>query len=183
MSPAIDPRTASALIDLDAFVANIETLRAHVAPAAVMVVVKADAYGHGMIECARVAREAGADWLGVATPEEALALREAGDRGRLLAWLYGPDADLAPLVAADVDVSAQSEEQIARDRPGGRDRGAPGAGPSQDRHRAVPQRRHRGGLAGGLPRRPARRAGRGPGGRRRLVAPGRRRRAGRLLGP
>ena len=99
MSPAIDPRTASALIDLDAFVANIETLRAHVAPTAVMVVVKADAYGHGMIECARVAREAGADWLGVATPEEALALREAGDRGHLLAWLYGPDADLAPLVA------------------------------------------------------------------------------------
>ena len=114
MSPAIDPRTASALIDLDAFVTNIETLRAHVAPAAVMVVVKADAYGHGMIECARVAREAGADWLGVATPEEALALREAGDRGRLLAWLYGPETELAPLVAADVDVSAQSLEQIAR---------------------------------------------------------------------
>ena len=114
MSPAIDPRTASAMIDLDAFVANIETLRAHVAPAAVMVVVKADAYGHGMIECARVAREAGADWLGVATPEEALALREAGDRGPLLAWLYGPDAELAPLLAADVDVSVQSEEQIAR---------------------------------------------------------------------
>ena len=113
MSPAIDPRTASALIDLDAFVTNIETLRAHVAPAAVMVVVKADAYGHGMIECARVAREAGADWLGVATPEEALVLRGAGDRGRLLAWLYGPEAELAPLVAVDVDVSAQSEEQIA----------------------------------------------------------------------
>jgi alanine racemase len=113
MSPAIDPRTASALIDLDAFVANIETLRAHVAPAAVMVVVKADAYGHGMVECARVAREAGADWLGVATPEEALALRAAGDRGRLLAWLYGPETDLAPLLAVDVDVSAQSEQQIA----------------------------------------------------------------------
>jgi len=113
MSPAIDPRTASALIDLDAFVANIETLRAHVAPAAVMVVVKADAYGHGMIECARVAREAGADWLGVATPEEALALRVAGDRGRLLAWLYGPETDLAPLLAAGVDVSAQSQDQIA----------------------------------------------------------------------
>jgi alanine racemase len=61
-----------------------------------------------------VAREACADWLGVATPEEALALREAGDRGRLLAWLYGPETELAPLVAADVDVSAQSLEQIAR---------------------------------------------------------------------
>jgi alanine racemase len=114
VSPYVDPATASAVIDLDAFATNIETLRRHVAPAAVMVVVKAEAYGHGMIECARVAREAGAEWLGVATPEEALALREAGDTGRVLAWLYGPDTDLAPLVAADVDISAQSPEQIAR---------------------------------------------------------------------
>ncbi|HYI59485.1 MAG TPA: alanine racemase, partial [Microlunatus sp.] len=89
MSPYIDPATASAVIDLDAFATNIEMLRRHVAPAAVMVVVKAEAYGHGMIECARVAREAGAEWLGVATPEEALALRQAGDTGRMLAWLYG----------------------------------------------------------------------------------------------
>ena len=114
MSPYLDPQTASAVIDLDAFATNIETLRAHVAPTAVMVVVKADAYGHGMVECARVAREAGAAWLGVATPEEALALRAAGDRGRVLAWLYGPLTDLGPLVAADVDISAQSPEQIAR---------------------------------------------------------------------
>ena len=114
VSPYIDPATASAVIDLDAFATNIETLRRLVAPAAVMVVVKADAYGHGMVECARVAREAGAEWLGVATPEEALALREAGDTGRLLAWLYGPDTDLTPLVATDVDISAQSPEQIAR---------------------------------------------------------------------
>lgn len=114
MSPAIDPATASAVIDLDAFATNIETMRAYVAPAAVMVVVKADAYGHGMVECARVAREAGADWLGVATPEEALALRAAGDRGRLLAWLYGPDTDLGPLVDQGVDLSAQSVDQLAR---------------------------------------------------------------------
>lgn len=113
-SGLIDPRTASAVVDLDAFATNIETIRGHVAPVAVMVVVKADGYGHGMIECARAAREAGADWLGTATLEEALALREAGDTGRLLAWLYGPDADLAPLVAADVDVSVQSVEQISR---------------------------------------------------------------------
>ncbi|HEU5485820.1 MAG TPA: alanine racemase, partial [Microlunatus sp.] len=114
MSPSIDPDTASAVIDLDAFVANIETLRAHVAPTAVMVVVKADAYGHGMIECARVAREAGAEWLGVATPEEALALRAAGDSGRVLVWLYGPHTDLTPVVSEQLDISAQSTEQITR---------------------------------------------------------------------
>ncbi len=79
-----------------------------------MVVVKADGYGHGMLPCAQAARIAGASWLGVATPSEALAVRESGDIGRLLAWLYGPDDDLAPLVAADVDISAQSIDQISR---------------------------------------------------------------------
>ena len=57
---------------------------------------------------------AGASWLGVATPTEALALRAAGDTGRLLCWLYGPSEDLSPLVAADVDVSAASAEDVSR---------------------------------------------------------------------
>ena len=99
------------------------------------------------------ARAAGADWLGVATPAEALALREAGDEGRLLAWLYGAEEDLTPLVAADVDVSAQSLDQISRLRGGGRYRGTAGSGASQGRHRPVPQRRRRRGLAGAVRRR------------------------------
>src|SRR5690606_26607640 len=41
-------------------------------------------------------------------------LRAAGDTGRILCWLYGPDEDLDPLVAAGVDVSIQSSEQLAR---------------------------------------------------------------------
>ena len=109
----IDPATACAEIDLAAFRSNVATLKAHAGVAA-MVVVKADGYGHGILQCAREARAAGAEWLGVATPTEALLLREAGDSGPLLAWLYGLDEDLAPLVAADVDVSAQSVEQIGR---------------------------------------------------------------------
>jgi alanine racemase len=109
----IDPATACAEIDLAAFRANVTTLRAH-AGVPVMVVVKADGYGHGILECAREARAAGAEWLGVATPAEALQLREAGDTGPVLAWLYGVDEDLTPLVAADVDVSAQSVDQIGR---------------------------------------------------------------------
>jgi alanine racemase len=106
--------TARAEIDLAAFRANVAALRAHVGSAEVMVVVKADGYGHGMAACAREARLAGATWLGVATPAEALALREAGDSGRLLTWLYGVEEDLAPLVAADVDVSVQLVEQLSR---------------------------------------------------------------------
>ncbi len=110
----INPATASADIDLAAFRANVAAIRRHVGGAAMMVVVKADGYGHGMVACAREARAAGAEWLGVATPAEALALRDAGDTGPLLAWLYGVDEDLSPLVAAGVDVSAQSVEQVGR---------------------------------------------------------------------
>jgi alanine racemase len=113
-TPGIDPNTARAEIDLAAFRANIAALQAHVGSTAIMVVVKADGYGHGMIPCAREARAAGATWLGVATPAEALALREAGDTGPVLAWLYGVEEDLTPLVAASVDVSAQSIDQISR---------------------------------------------------------------------
>jgi len=111
---AIDPATARADIDLGAFRANVAVIKRLVGETKMMVVVKADGYGHGMLECAREARVAGADWLGVATPAEALALREAGDSGRLLAWLYGTDEDLSTLVAADVDVSAQSVDQVSR---------------------------------------------------------------------
>jgi alanine racemase len=109
----IDPATASAEIDLAAFRSNVAALKEH-AGVPVMVVVKADGYGHGILACAREARAAGAEWLGVATPTEALTLREAGDTGPMLAWLYGMDEDLTPLVAAEVDVSAQSVEQIGR---------------------------------------------------------------------
>lgn len=110
----IDPATASAEIDLDAFRANVSAIGTHVGSAQLMIVVKADGYGHGMVECARAARAAGATWLGAATPAEALALRESGDTGPVLAWLYGVEEDLTPLVAAGVDVSAQSVDQLSR---------------------------------------------------------------------
>lgn len=71
-----------------------------------MAVVKADAYGHGLLPCARAAREAGASWLGTATPEEAFALRAAGDTGRVLCWLWTPGGPWQRAVEQDIDVSA-----------------------------------------------------------------------------
>src|SRR5690349_5013916 len=78
-----------------------------------MVVVKADGYGHGLVEAARAARAGGATWLGVAVAEEALALRAAGDTGPLLTWLAVPGEDYAPAVAAGVDVTAYSVAEVA----------------------------------------------------------------------
>ncbi|MFF6781965.1 alanine racemase [Streptomyces sp. NPDC012510] len=99
------PLRARAEIDLDALRANVRTLRASAPGAELMAVVKSDAYGHGAVRCARAAVEAGATWLGTATPEEALALRAAGLSGRLMCWLWSPGGPWREAVEAEVDVS------------------------------------------------------------------------------
>lgn len=99
------PLRARAEIDLDALRANVRTLRASAPGAELMAVVKSDAYGHGAVRCARAAVEAGATWLGTATPEEALALRAAGLSGRLMCWLWAPGGPWREAVEADLDVA------------------------------------------------------------------------------
>jgi len=95
---------SAAVVDLDAVAANVAELRAVAAGAAVMAVVKADGYGHGMLPVARAALRGGATWLGVAQLGEALALRAAGITAPVLAWLTVPGDRFAAAVAAGVDV-------------------------------------------------------------------------------
>jgi alanine racemase len=78
-----------------------------------MSVVKADAYGHGLIPVATAAVEAGATWLGAATLDEALALREHGVTTKILSWLHSPGRPLHEAVAAGVDLSASSIAGLA----------------------------------------------------------------------
>ena len=79
------PRTAWLELDLDALAANLDLVRRVVGPGVlVQPVVKADAYGHGMIPVARALTDAGADGLCVATFDEAAALRDAGIETRLI---------------------------------------------------------------------------------------------------
>src|SRR5690606_23062545 len=99
-------------VDLAAIRHNVRLLRTLTGVPS-MTVVKADGYGHGMVEVARAARNAGSEWLGVATLDEAGALRAAGDRGRLLCWLAVPGEDFGSAIAADVDVTASSTAQLA----------------------------------------------------------------------
>lgn len=107
MTETPPPRRARAEIDLGALRANVRTLRARVAPhVQVMAVVKADAYGHGALRCARAALDAGADWLGTATPHEALALRAAGiTDARILCWLWTPGDPWAEGIEAGLDMT------------------------------------------------------------------------------
>src|SRR3954453_20193986 len=95
-------------VDLDAVRANVEALRRYAGSAQVMAVVKADGYGHGMVPCARASVEAGAEWLGVAFVEEALALRAAGVQVPVLAWLVSPGDDVVAAADAGVDVSVSA---------------------------------------------------------------------------
>ena len=102
---------AETVVDLAAIRHNVRLLKELVGTQ-YMAVVKADGYGHGLAESARAAREGGADWLGVATIDEALALRAAGDTGRVLCWLTVPGDDWGAAIERDVDVTAYSVAEL-----------------------------------------------------------------------
>lgn len=103
--PDVTAHPARALIDLAAIRGNVTALTQRAPGAHVMAVVKADAYGHGLVPSARAAVAGGATWLGTAQVGEALALRAAGLDVRILTWLYSPGAPLEELLLADIDVS------------------------------------------------------------------------------
>ena len=90
-------------IDLDAVAANTRELRRVTRPEArLLVAVKANAYGHGLVEVARQALESGADALGVARMPEALALRDAGIDVPILVFGYTPPSDVEALLRHDL---------------------------------------------------------------------------------
>ena len=100
-------------VDLNAIRSNYAALREKFAPAKVMAVVKANAYGHGMIEVAR-ALDGNVDAFGVADLEEAKALRDAGIKGRVMCWIIGPDDDVDAAVANNIEVGVSTFDQLER---------------------------------------------------------------------
>jgi alanine racemase len=103
---------AEAVVDLDAIAHNVRLLRELAGSAQVMAVVKADGYGHGATQAGRAALAAGAAELGVATIDEALALRRDGISAPVLAWLHSPGTDYAPALEADIQVALSSPRQL-----------------------------------------------------------------------
>ncbi len=114
MPPAdpITPPAATVEVDLDAIAHNVRVVREHAGPAAVMAVVKADAYGEGAPRVARAALAAGAAELGVVTVGEALALRRDGITAPVLCWLHPPGTDFAPALDADIQIAVSASAQL-----------------------------------------------------------------------
>lgn len=109
--PLCSCRPTWAEVDLGAIAHNVGLVRDLVGPErAIMAVVKADAYGHGALAVARKALEAGANWLGVALPEEGMELRKAGIRSPIL--VLGPTMpqQVPQVLEADLSLSLFSLE-------------------------------------------------------------------------
>lgn len=98
---------AEARIDLDRLGSNINVLK-DASGTSLMAVVKADAYGHGLVEVGLAAEKLGAHWLGVALLEEAIKLRTHGVRAPILSWLASPGSDFKSAVDHDIDIAVAS---------------------------------------------------------------------------
>ena len=107
-APAPPGLPACAQVDLSAISANVAALKALAGNAEVMAVVKADAYGHGLLPSARAALRGGATWLGVAQLPEAVELRRAGVEAPLLSWLHVPGQNFVEAVNLGIDLGVST---------------------------------------------------------------------------
>lgn len=101
-------------VDLGAYRRNLARIRTRVAPAGVMAVIKADAYGHGLLTIANAAVDAGIGWIGALDIETGLRLREGGIHTdvAIFTWLFGPREDYARAIAAGIDLGVSTIDQL-----------------------------------------------------------------------
>ncbi len=103
---------SAAVVDLGAIAGNVAELKSATS-AGVMAVVKADAYGHGLLPAARAAVAGGAGWLAVAFVAEALALRAGGIDVPVLAMVVPPGEPLVDAIAGQIDLSVGAQWLLA----------------------------------------------------------------------
>lgn len=110
MSDLLNQRPSRILVDLDALTHNLARIRAHVG-VPVMGIVKANAYGHGLVQVARHL-EAQVDQLGVAFVEEGIALRRAGITAQILVLggIFGPQ--VAQFIVHDLEITVSSPDKL-----------------------------------------------------------------------
>ncbi len=98
-------------IDLDALRANFQVVRKHAGDLPLCAVVKADSYGHGAVQCARVLSEEGAAWFAVSCLAEAMQLRRSGIRQPILILGHVQSTYTAELIENDLTAACYSTEQ------------------------------------------------------------------------
>ena len=111
MSDPVSQRPTRIRIDLDALSHNLHSIRAHVG-VPVMGIVKANAYGHGLVQVARHLEARGVEQLGVAFVEEGIALRKAGIRAPILVLggIFGPQ--VAQFILNDLEITVSSLDKL-----------------------------------------------------------------------
>jgi alanine racemase len=97
-------------IDLEAIANNVRLLVEIAAPAKIMTILKADAYGHGMVKVARTVLNNGATWVGVATLGEAISLRRSGIDAPILVLSYMPAWQAHEAINHNVSATVFTEE-------------------------------------------------------------------------
>ena len=102
---------ASAEINLSAIADNLKLIKGKT-NAQVLAVVKADAYGHGLIQVGKAAEAAGANWLGTALLEEGIALRNNGIKVPIISWLTPLGENFKTAINLDIDLSISSIELL-----------------------------------------------------------------------
>lgn len=107
--------TAELRVDLARFRQNVAAVRERMAPAEVLVVVKDDAYGHGVEPIVRAALASGATWFGALDATSALrAKRVAGADARVFSWTTTTRAQATELLRADVELGVGDAEYLER---------------------------------------------------------------------
>lgn len=105
-------KNITAKINIKAFKKNIEYLKKK-SGTDVMPVLKANAYGHGIIEMAKICRQLGVKNIGVATLGEAIEIRNSGDKGMILGWLYDVTTnEVKDAVKKNIDIGLFDETHI-----------------------------------------------------------------------
>jgi alanine racemase len=111
--PSLD-KDITAVIDIKAIRNNVRVLK-NATGTDIMPVLKADAYGHGLVEMAKILRKIGIKYIGVATIGEAILLRKSGDKGRILAWLYDIDGnEFKDSIDLNLDIAIFDEKLIPK---------------------------------------------------------------------
>ncbi len=103
---------AEAIIDLSALERNVKRLLSGTS-ASGLAVVKADAYGHGLLPIAERAVAAGARWVGTALLEESIKLREGGIKRPIIAWLTPIHDDFESALRNQIDLAIPSLDHLA----------------------------------------------------------------------